>query len=160
MLTYEEARERVDRCNRHIVPTKQDDGTMVCSSCLITLIPDGTNKVGYRHYHPPDDEKMCKACFVSRPIEEFHKRVDMLDGRRNVCVHCTYKQRHSNAAKLGKKRVVRIPDDLWNAIEKVKGKQDISRFVQQACRAEVERRVSVIMTQQALAGIKRDQQNR
>ena len=59
-------------------------------------------------------EKQCTTCGITKPIQEFNRRVDSIDGFRNTCKKC------SHWDKDYKKNISMINDKICNCCKKVK----------------------------------------
>ncbi len=47
-------------------------------------------------------KKKCRKCFSIKPLNEFYKHPQMIDGRINICVECTKKRIRDNYSELCK----------------------------------------------------------
>lgn len=163
-LSFEEARKRAMHCGFNLTTKPMEiDGRWFCVRCGVEMVPNSRNKLGYMHSHmyPTHTEKVCVSCKdgVKKPLANFYTQGGSLDNRRSSCKDCVKKQEASRRKELNKhssKHSVQLKNELWNTIDKVRGRQSRSQFVNQAIRAEIERRVKLMWLERGKADLRRE----
>lgn len=159
MITLEEARVRQRICNGHIKPRQRADGSWFCDNCGLDLRSETRNISGFCHDYDSGNYKICSFCEKEKEITEFYYRHGALDRRENHCKDCARKATARRSYELdlkGRSRTIWLPDDLWNAVQKVRGKLTFRDFIIVAVRKEVERRARDMYTKKTLEEINKN----
>ena len=154
-MTLEETRDRVRICNTNIQAEKHGNNWR-CANCGVGLTPDKRNKCGWRHYYNSGYEKKCITCDKIKSIDKFYYSHNCIDHRKSQCKECAEKNTANIKKGLrlkGRTRRMWIPDNLWEAINKVKGNLTYRDFIALAVRKEVERRAKDIYHQRIVQAI-------
>lgn len=151
-MTFEEARKRVTICNGHVEPKKVNN-SWICGNCGVGLKEDKVNKCGFRHNHTGHSEKKCIYCKQLKPLDQYYYRSSALDNYDNYCKECARNDTNKRYDRLklnGQARHIWLPTELWNMVNKVKGKMTYRDFIILACRKEAERRLRDITLKNAI----------
>jgi len=156
-MNFEEARLAVAVCNGKIKP-KQRKNDWYCFNCGVDLKESEKNKSGFRHFYAhKSNTKKCLSCNQNKTLNEYYNRTGYyLDDKDNTCIECCKNNeaaREENLREIGISKRVWFYKDVWNGMLKVKGKQSIRQFVNQAVRKEIEIRARTIMMEQARKNI-------
>lgn len=157
-MTLEEARQRVQICNGHIQPKQTGENQWVCDNCGVGLREEKRNSSGFCHHFDSGKEKQCTTCKENKHITDFYYRAGALDKHHSYCKQCARSSTAKREERLqlkGRTRHIWLPMDLWNAVQRVKGRQTFRDFVVVAVRKEVEVRAREIMMRNAVDSIQK-----